>query len=285
MLLVAQVDDLDVIAIVLQKGSGCTEQLARRVGENHVTVHLHDLVGHETVGLTGARSGHNEHVAVRHLALAPDRVFLVVDDGCAGNFAVEREDDIVVLDRFTPFGNRPFGSRLVVRVQQTLLDGRETLGSILLCRRDVLSRRFMLKENGKGDYEGCDDRGQQRDPAEIDTEGPTGCRPRDERHDVIGRLDTACSEHDLLDREVHDPEGGRSQHDGSDSLRYVYPWRLHRLPLDPLVEGSGMRGRTVLVSDLVTVGLAVGRVANIDGADDLMRAHLLGSSLALLESD
>ena len=76
----------------------------------------------------------------------------------------------------------------------------------------------MFKENGKGDYEGRDDRGQQRDPAEVDTEGPTGCRPRDESHDVIGRLDTACSEHDLLDREVHDPEGGRSQHDGSDVM-------------------------------------------------------------------
>lgn len=46
-----------------------------------------------------------------------------------------------------------------------------------------------------------------------------------------------------------------------------------------------MRGRTILVADLVTVGLAVGSVAHVDGADDLVRTHLLGSSLALLESD
>ena len=134
MLLVAQVDDLHVIAVLLQKGGRCTEQLARRVGEDHIAVHLHDLVGHEAVGLTGARSGHDEHVAVRHLALSPDRVLLVVDDGCAGNLAVEREDDIVVLDRLAPLGDRPINSRLVVRVQQTLLGSREALGSILLGR-------------------------------------------------------------------------------------------------------------------------------------------------------
>lgn len=128
-----------------------------RGGKDHVAVHLHDLIGHETVGLAGARSGHDEHVSVWHLALAPDRVLLVVDDGCAGNLAVEREDDIVVLDRLAPFGNRPFGRRLVVRVQQTLLGGREALGSILLCRRNVLSGSLMLKENGKGDCEGSGD--------------------------------------------------------------------------------------------------------------------------------
>ena len=48
-LLIAQVDYLHVIAIVLQKRRRCTEQLARRVGEDHVAVHLHNLVGHETV--------------------------------------------------------------------------------------------------------------------------------------------------------------------------------------------------------------------------------------------
>lgn len=44
-----------------------------------------------------------------------------------------------------------------------------------------------------------------------------------------------------------------------------------------------MRGRTVLISDLVTVRLAVGGVAHIGGANDLVRAHLLGASWALLQ--
>ena len=49
MLLVAQVDDLHLIAVFLQKGGRCAEKLARRIGEDHVAVHLHDLVGHESV--------------------------------------------------------------------------------------------------------------------------------------------------------------------------------------------------------------------------------------------
>lgn len=84
-------------------------------------------------------------------------------------------------------------------------------------------------------------------------------------------------------KDLRSRKAAAPQHDGSDCPRYVQLRQLHELPFDPLVESSGVRGRTVLISDLVTVRLAVGGVAHIGGANDLVRAHLLGASWALLQ--